>query len=112
MAKEEHFPDEGRIDRFKVPDDDMQNWVEVFRQAGFSQEQVDDILIRLNDTYAAKKLGELVASEIERIESMYEKGGKKLNDQQREGLRRLVFEKMRKTNYEDLKQGIPPTYRD
>ena len=42
----------GRIERMRIPDDDMQGWVRLFREGGYTVAEADRILNHLSPTYA------------------------------------------------------------
>lgn len=46
---------EGKIEKIRIPDEDVLNWIGALTKEGFSEEEIDNILINLNDTYKKVK---------------------------------------------------------
>lgn len=44
-----------RIERIRIPDEDVPDWIKTLIQEGFSLQEVDNILINLNDNYGRIK---------------------------------------------------------
>ncbi|MEJ0021252.1 MAG: hypothetical protein WDN47_01580 [Candidatus Doudnabacteria bacterium] len=49
------FENRGEIVGASVPDEDMHGWINSLMEGGFSQEEIDRILVHLNQTYAKQK---------------------------------------------------------
>jgi DNA-binding transcriptional MerR regulator len=46
---------EGKVEKIKIPDNDVLNWIKTLHEEGFSFEEIDLILKNLNETYKSKK---------------------------------------------------------
>ncbi len=51
-----------KIERMRIPDDDMAGWIQSLREGGFSDQEMDDILSHLNKTYAKAKGMDAIAA--------------------------------------------------
>jgi hypothetical protein len=79
--------------RISIPDDDMAGWIQVLKEAGFSEEEMGRIFFRTNKTYRRENKNELInwiAKEAE--EGVSKKFNVILTDQQKETIRRAVEE--------------------
>lgn len=54
-----------RIEKIRIPDEDVGEWREVLHKAGLSFEQIDDFMIRLNKTYA--EVSRFIDQEVEKV---------------------------------------------
>ena len=46
---------EREIYKGKIPDDDMIGWIQSLREGGLTDKEIDEMLSKLNKTYAEKK---------------------------------------------------------
>jgi hypothetical protein len=80
------------VQKMKIPDDDMVGWINVLRDGGFSQEEIDSMLAHLNKTYREMTGNKIVEKELEDLrEYLKKKHGKDLSQEQLEYYRK-VFE--------------------
>lgn len=86
----------GKIEKISVPDSDMAGWIKVLMEAGFSEEERDEILINLNKTYRDAKLSreEQVRRMIKYFEDeLYRKNKIIMRHYQRERVRKAIEQK-------------------
>jgi hypothetical protein len=69
-----------RMERIRIPDDDVNGWMKTLHEGGFSSEEIDSILENLNEEYFETKnkpvIDEYVRKRLERLERTI---GKKLS---------------------------------
>ncbi|MEK7584102.1 MAG: hypothetical protein AAB490_02575 [Patescibacteria group bacterium] len=106
MKKFEGPPTE-HITRIRIPDDAAMDWMQTYRDAGFSTEQIEAVMTRLNDTYLKQRFGEFIDQELQdAIAEIERKKGKPVGEESREWLRGRLVEHMQKMNYDDLQQWV------
>lgn len=89
-----------QIVRVTVPDNDMQGWLKVLREGGFGEEETDQIMVRLNETYRNIQGPVVVEREVEKIKEMLAREHKyHLNDEQENILRKNVERMLGATYY-------------
>jgi DNA-binding transcriptional MerR regulator len=88
-------PPPGRVERVKIPDRDILNWIKVLKESGISEDEIEKMMVRLNRTFAeAKGIDGLVEKELERIEDyLLREHGRKLSKAQKEYLRESIRER-------------------
>lgn len=65
-------PKHFKIEKIRIPDEDMPNWIKALREGGFNDEEIDLILKNLNETYRRLKqspeenLGEEIIIDLEK----------------------------------------------
>jgi len=85
-----------KIENLQIPDDDMVGWINNLREGGFSQEEIDFMMPRLNKTYFESKSGEVIEQELEAIKKEYENKFKQaLNEDQLEYFRKGIAMRIR-----------------
>jgi hypothetical protein len=47
---------QGKIEKIRIPDKEVENWIKTLYEEGFSTEEIDSILIHTNETYKKIKL--------------------------------------------------------
>lgn len=67
------FQDREQVTKFRVPDDDMMNWIEVLKENGFSEEELSEMMIYLNKTFRDQKDKKFIDKEFDRIISEEER---------------------------------------
>ncbi|GEM_PF-1566629 len=93
---EGYTPPPERIEKFRVPDEDVPNWMQTLHESGFSTEEIDAMMRHLNDEYASQKLRSFIELEVETIDRlMRTKRGKAMSDQEKGAARKLVLERLR-----------------
>ena len=71
------------IEKLKIPDDDMNGWINTLMEGGFSQGEIDSILSNLNKTYDNLKKQELIEKEVSRIDAeLFNRRGSGLTDEE------------------------------
>jgi len=81
-------------DSARIPDSDMQGWIETLHEMGLGAEEMNKILANLNDTYK-KGLGEdYVRMEVEKIAKDSRENGTILTQYQRENLAKKIRENL------------------
>lgn len=76
-----------RITKITIPDEDMPGWIEVLRQTGFTDAEMDEIFGRLNKEYRkvkGKKRAEILVEELDKY--MFAKRGTGLSESERKHL--------------------------
>lgn len=88
MKKEGKFE---KIEKVRIPDEDMPEWIKTLREGGFSDEEMDLILENLNPTYRKMKDPDFVEKELERLrKDLFEKIGRPLTREEIEHLRKSI----------------------
>ena len=88
MEKERKF---GKIEKVRIPDEDMPSWIETLRKGGFNDEEMDLILENLNPTYRKMKNPDFVEKELERLKVHLFKGlGRSLTKEEIDYLRKGI----------------------
>lgn len=86
------------ITKLRIPDEDMPGWLQVLREGGFDDKEIDSILVYLNKTYRGLMGEQVIKEEIKEVEKYLQRKYKKyLNDEQREYLKKgieLKFEEL------------------
>ncbi|MBS3902944.1 MAG: hypothetical protein KGZ30_01045 [Anaplasmataceae bacterium] len=78
----------GKIEKVSIPDNDMPGWINVLREGGLNDEEINTMLSRLNQTYATLKEQEVVDRELQRMDAeIEERRGSGLTEEEREALR-------------------------
>lgn len=84
-----------KITKISIPDDSMSEWMNVLREGGLSEDEIDAILLHLNKTYKELKAPFIVEREIEKIkEDLIKEYKYYLNDEQEQLIRRELEDKM------------------
>lgn len=53
--------------KMNIPDENIQNWMQVLREGGFDDKEIDSILMHLNPTFRKIKAPELIKKELENV---------------------------------------------
>ena len=56
-----------KIERTRIPDEDVPNWIGALREGGLRDEEIDAVLARLNKIYREKKGIDVVGEEVDKI---------------------------------------------
>jgi hypothetical protein len=92
----------------RIPDDDLAGWFQVFREMKLTYWQIDDIMMRLNDTYAWKKLKITVFKFLNCTDrSIREYTGRPFSLKERESMKLRIFAGLRETQ----PKGLPKILR-
>jgi len=84
-----------QIAKISVPDDNIPEWMNVLRDGGMNEDEMDAILIHLNETYRNLKAPFIIEREIEKIKEALVKEYKyHLNNEQEQEIRKGLEEKM------------------
>ena len=106
MKKFEGPPTE-HITRIRIPDDDAMNWMQAYREMGFSTEQIEAVMTRLNDTYLKQRFGEFIDAELQdALDEIEKKHGKPVGEESREWLKGRLIEHMQKMDYGELARWV------
>jgi len=74
MEKEKFKLKKGEeIVKARIPDKDMPGWIKTLREGGFSDEEIDLILSRLNKTYKEKSNPNWVEDELTELKRYFRK---------------------------------------
>lgn len=74
-----------------IPDSDMSGWINTLRNGGFTEEEMNAILLFLNETYRKIKGPEIVEKKLKEIEKyIFEKCGRRLTSEQADNLRKGI----------------------
>ena len=88
-----------RIEKISISDADVPDWMASLREGGFSDVEIDAMLMKLNDTYLeerqGQKLDEMVSVAVRAMERML---GKLPSKEQQEKIRAAAREFVRKHN--------------
>ena len=83
------------IAKISVPDENIPEWMNVLREGGMNEDEMDRILIHLNKTYGKLKAPFVIEREIEKIKEELVKEYKyHLNDEQEQLIRKGLEDKM------------------
>ena len=83
------------VTKISIPDDNIPEWMNVLREGGINEEEMDAILMHLNKTYSNLKAPFIIEREIEKIKEELVKEYKYyLNDEQEQLIRKGLEEKM------------------
>lgn len=92
------------IERVKIPDDDIPGWVQVLREGGFSNEEIDGMLSQLNIEYAKGAMADVVEEELKRVEQyLRDTHGRILTRKQREYLRENIANRPEFKDFQNTK---------
>ena len=86
-----------RIERIRVPDDDVPGWLKTLQDGGFTEEEIQGIMSHLNKAYAESSeqtLAMIEAEVREIVDYIRTKYGRILDPDQVEHLRRGVRERL------------------
>ncbi len=90
------------IERVKISDKNIPDWMQTLRDGGFSDEEIDAMLSRLNVEYAKGGGIDVVEKELERIEKdLLKTHGHILTKEQRENMRKNIADRL---EFEDFKK--------
>ena len=82
-------------DRAQIPNDDMPGWIQVLREGGFTDGEIDRMLIHLNKEYAKQKGADVVEQELKKVEDEFTaKSGRYLNEDEKEYFRKGIRERL------------------
>lgn len=77
------------IEKVSIPDDDMVNWIKTLRTGGFSEEEIDSMMMRLNKSYFNLKGRQSIEGELEKIKKEWlEKNKQTMSSAQEEYFRK------------------------
>jgi len=78
--KKEIFKPTEKIEKVRVTDEDVLDWIKLLKAEGFSNEEIDNIMSGLNKTYRKKLKPNFIEEELEKIEQEFkEKTGRHLS---------------------------------
>lgn len=78
---------ERKIDKARIPDEDVSGWMQTLREGGFSNEEIDLMLGGLNQEYAEQKLPKEIRESWNRVvKTVEEKRGLKMSEEEKEEL--------------------------
>lgn len=87
------------IESISIPDSDILGWMQVLREGGLSQEEIDQFLARLNATYreGLDPMSPEVERELDALVAHIENHGNTVTEEQRAYLRRGIEERLRQS---------------
>lgn len=92
LVKLECMPREGKfekIEKVRIPDEDMPGWIKTLREGGFTDEEMDLILTNLNPTYRKTKNPDFVEKGLEKLkEDLSQKIDRELTQEEIDCLRK------------------------
>ena len=92
------------IERTGIPDEDVPSWIKTLRDGGFSDEEIDVMLSRLNVEYAKGAGINVVEKELERIEKdLLKTHGRKLTEEQRKYMRKSISNRLEFKDFKNTK---------
>lgn len=95
-----------KIEKLKVPDDDVPDWMQTLHESGFSSDEIDAMMRHLNDEYATQKLRNIIEQEVEAIDRMLQtKRGAKMSAREREVAKNFVLDRLRDVDPKKLESG-------
>lgn len=90
------------IEKIKISDKNIPDWMQTLREGGFSDEEIDTMLSKLNVAYSKASGIDPIEKELERIEQdLLRKYKRVLNHEQREYLRKSISDR---PEFEDFKE--------
>jgi hypothetical protein len=79
------------IENAKLPDQDIPNWIKTLREGGFTDEELDSMLPRLNKEYSKASGIDPIEQELQKIEkTLVKKHGRTLTEEQRKYMRESI----------------------
>ena len=82
-------------DKAQIPNNDMPGWIQTLREGGFTDEEIDRMLIRLNKEYAKQKGADVVEEELKIVEKEFvAKSGRYLNEDEKEYFKKGIRERL------------------
>ncbi len=92
---------EGEQYRMRIPDEDALAWIKTLIEGGFTNQEVDDIMSHLNDTYLEKTVGtEKVDEAVEEAAGYLESKDIQVTPELLEALRASIIERLRRDREE------------
>ena len=70
-----------RAEHQSIPDEDVMGWMKTLRDGGFSDEEIDTILVYANKTYRQEKGGSVAERKAHAAVRALEKYGQRLSDE-------------------------------
>lgn len=96
-----------QIVRMAVPDNDMRGWLNVLREGGLSEEEIDQMMVRLNETYRNIQGSVVIDREVEKIKEMLAREHKYyINNEQEDQIRTVLGERLGVKPKEDDRKRI------
>lgn len=88
---EKFDPEQQEIGALSLPDEDMVGWINVLREAGFSEQEMDTMLSQLNETYAKFKKRDRIIKKMHHVEETLRRNdGGQLSPEEREILKKQL----------------------
>jgi len=92
------------IERIRIPDEDVNNWVETLVAAGMTQDQIDAMMTYLNDEYMNKRFDTFISEVVEdTIAEIERRSNKEMNEEQQEAIRADMVKRMQTLSFDELK---------
>jgi len=99
-------PRGGHIERISIPSDDAYQWIVTLREQGFSEEEVESVMLYLNEEFLNQKLGEIIEERLNRMnETTRERTGEEMTREKREVMRKIITAQIRRLGPEDIMGG-------
>lgn len=84
-----------QVTKIAIPDENVPEWMNVLREGGLNEDEMDAVLLHLNKTYRELKAPFIVEREIEKIkEDLIKEYKYYLNDEEEQLIRKALEEKM------------------
>lgn len=94
MSMEKFEKPADKIEKIRIPDEEVQEWMKTLREGGFTDEEMDFMLMRLNKTYAQVKGKEDFERTLEELKKYVStEYGKILTPEQIEDFREYYWKK-------------------
>jgi hypothetical protein len=77
--------------KLSIPDDDLPNWMQVLREGGMTDDEINSIFCKTNKTWLEARLPELIEKELKKINDLKKKqNGIGLIGEEREYFRKAI----------------------
>ncbi|MFA5187959.1 MAG: hypothetical protein WC460_01210 [Patescibacteria group bacterium] len=63
----------GKIEKASVADEDVLAWIKTLQKEGFSNEEIDALMSKMNKLYRQKRRPNFIAEELEKFKAEYRK---------------------------------------
>ncbi|MCR4323295.1 MAG: hypothetical protein NUV61_04390 [Candidatus Azambacteria bacterium] len=83
------------VRKIRIPDEEAPAWMQTLREGGFTDDEIDMIMVHCNATYFELKKPKLVEEEVEKIKESFLKGyGKALSEGEIEYIRKAIEQQL------------------
>ncbi len=79
------------IEKISIPNDDVPGWMQTLREGGFTDEEIDTMLVHLNPTYAGEKQKVAIEQELTKMNNEITlRRGYPLSDEEKANLKKGI----------------------